>query len=106
MPACRPTGPTTGPTTCEAVGHRDRAVPSAEQQLERQERLQEERQLDAADMGAAEADPAELIRYRAKQKQTHNRNVQKRRALTRRGRRGDTTLKPGTPTRTDDANVS
>ena len=62
----------------------------AEQQkeLKRQERLQKERQLDAADMGAAEADPAELPaelnRHRAKQKQTHNRYVQKQHTLKKR----------------------
>ena len=48
-----------------------------QQELKRQEGLQKERQLDAADMGAAEADPVELRRYQAKQKQTHNRYVQK-----------------------------
>ena len=75
-----------------------------ERELKRQEGLQKERKLDAADMGAAEADPVELRRYQAKQKQTHNRYVQKRLALTKSRRQEDTTLKPGTPTWTDDAN--
>ena len=77
-----------------------------QKELERQERLQKERQLDAADMGVAKADPAELDRYRATQKQTHKRYTQKRQAVTKRGCRDDTTLKPGTPTWADDASWS
>ena len=56
-----------------------------QKELERQERLQKERPLDAADMGVTTADPAELDRYWAKRKQTHNRHVQKRQAVTKWG---------------------
>ena len=41
--------------------------------------------MDAADMGVVEVDPAELARYRAKQKQTHNRYIQKRQAMMKKG---------------------
>jgi hypothetical protein len=59
--------------------------------------------LDAADMGVVEVDPAELARYRAKQKQTHNRYIQKRQAMMNKGSRENTHLKPGTPTWIGDA---
>jgi len=54
--------------------------------------------LDAADMGVVEADPAELDRYRAKQRQNHNRYIQKRRAMQKNGQRQNLQLLPGTPT--------
>jgi hypothetical protein len=38
-------------------------------------------------MGVVEVDPAELARYRAKQKQTHNRYIQKRQAMMKKGSR-------------------
>jgi hypothetical protein len=38
-------------------------------------------------MGVVEVDPAELARYRAKQKQTHNRYIQKRQAMMNKGSR-------------------
>ena len=72
--------------------------PEQQKELERQERLQKERKLDAADMGVVEVDPAELARYRAKQKQTHNRYIQKRQAMMKKGSRENTQLKLGTPT--------
>ncbi len=59
--------------------------------------------MDAADMGVVEVDPAELARYRAKQKQTHNRYIQKRQAMMNKGSRENTHLKPGTPTWIGDA---
>ena len=102
MPKPSDNGP--GPTARETPTPRSRRPAEQQKELTRPQRLQKERQLDAADMGAAEADPAGLDRYRAKQKQTHNRHTQKRQAVTKRGRRDDTTLKPGTPTWTDDAN--
>ena len=71
--------------------------PEHHKELERQERLQKERKLDAADMGVVEVDPAELARYRAKQKQTHNRYIQKRQAMMNEGSRVNTHLKPGRP---------
>jgi hypothetical protein len=77
--------------------------PEQQKELERQERLQKERKLDAADMGVVEVDPAELARYRAKQKQTHNRYIQKRQAMMNKGSRENTHLKPGTPTWIGDA---
>jgi hypothetical protein len=77
--------------------------PEQQKELERQERLQKERKLDAADMGVVEADPAELDRYRAKQKQTHNRYIQKRQAMMKKGSRENLQLKPGTPTWIEDA---
>ena len=54
-------------------------------------------------MGVVEVDPAELARYRAKQKQTHNRYIQKRQAMMKKGSRENTHLKPGTPTWIGDA---
>jgi hypothetical protein len=39
-------------------------------------------------MGVVEVDPAELARYRAKQKQTHNRYIQKRQAMMNKGESG------------------
>jgi len=77
--------------------------PEQQKELQRQERLQKERKLDAADMGVVEVDPAELARYRAKQKQTHNRYIQKRQAMMNKGSRENTHLKPGTPTWIGDA---
>ena len=44
-------------------------------------------------MGVVEVDPAELARYRAKQKQAHNRYSQ---AMMKKGSRENTHLKPGT----------
>ena len=77
--------------------------PEQQKELERQERLQKERKLDAADMGVVEVDPAELARYRAKQKQTHNRYIQKRQAMMNKGSPVNAHLKPGTPTWIGDA---
>ena len=54
-------------------------------------------------MGVVEVDPAELARYRAKQKQTHNRYIQKRQAMMNKGSRANAHLKPGTPTWIGDA---
>ena len=62
-----------------------RSNPSWQRTVEHVRRLQQERRLDAADMGVAKAEPAELDRYRAKQKQTHNRYIQKHQAATKRG---------------------
>ena len=77
--------------------------PEQQKELKRQERLLKERKLDAADMGVVRVDPAELDRYRAKQKQTHARYIQKRQAIKNKGRRKNTTIKPGTPTWIGDA---
>jgi len=48
-------------------------------------------------MGVVEVDPAELARYRAKQKQTHNRYIQKRQAMMNRGVGKTRTSNPGRP---------
>ena len=48
-------------------------------------------------MGVVEVDPAELARYRAKQKQTHNRYIQKRQAIMNKGSRETRTSNPGRP---------
>jgi len=50
-----------------------------------------------------EVDPAELARYRVKQKQTHNRYIQKRQAMMKKGSRENTHFKPGAPTWIGDA---
>ena len=59
--------------------------------------------MDAADMGVVEVDPAELARYQAKQKQTHNRYIQKCQAMMKKGSWENTHLNPRTPTWIGDA---
>ena len=70
-------------------------------EMGRQKGLQNERRLDAADMGNVTADTAELQKYRAKQKATQQRYMQKRHAKAK--ARQPIRFEPGTPTWVDDA---
>ena len=72
-----------------------------EREMDRQKALQNERRLDAADMGCVTADTTELQKYRAKQKATHRRYMQKRHATAK--ARQHVRFEPGTPTWVDNA---
>ncbi|MFM7982575.1 MAG: hypothetical protein ACKPKO_24960, partial [Candidatus Fonsibacter sp.] len=72
-------------------------------EMDRQKGLQNERRLDVADMGNVTADTAELQTYRAKQKATHQRYMQKKRHAKAQARQ-PIRFEPGTPTWVDDRN--
>ena len=76
--------------------------PKQAKELKRQQLLQRDRLLDAADLGVAEVDPYDLRSFRVKSKETHKRYMERHAKLAQGRSPHEIEIKPGMPTWIDD----